>query len=84
MKAALELSVPSELHANHFIEQQAHKVEGLRHRAAFVSDFGHGEMQFFMVLVCIAELGTGVVCLRGWECAVKGRSWREGGLVVFQ
>jgi hypothetical protein len=45
MKAALELSVPSELHANHFIEQEAHKVEGLRHRAAFVSNFSHGGMQ---------------------------------------
>lgn len=45
MKAALELSVPSELDADHFIEQQAHKVEGLRHRAAFISNFGHGGMQ---------------------------------------
>ena len=45
MKAALELSVPSELHANLFIEQEAHKVEGLRHRAAFVSNFSHGGLQ---------------------------------------
>jgi hypothetical protein len=43
MEAALQLSVPSELHANHFVKQQAHKVEGLRHRAAFVPGVGHGD-----------------------------------------
>jgi hypothetical protein len=45
MEAALELSIPSQLHANHFVKQQAHKVEGLRHRAALVPGFGHGGMK---------------------------------------
>jgi hypothetical protein len=45
MKTALELPVPSELHANHFVKQQAHEVERLRHCRAFVPDFGHGGMQ---------------------------------------
>lgn len=42
MEAPLELSVPSELHAHHLVQQQAHEVEGLRHRAALVPGFGHG------------------------------------------
>jgi hypothetical protein len=42
MEAPLELSVPSELHAHHLVQQQAHKVEGLRYGAALVPGFGHG------------------------------------------
>lgn len=42
MEAPLELSIPSELHAHHLVQQQAHEVEGLRHRAALVPGFGHG------------------------------------------
>jgi hypothetical protein len=45
MESALELAVPSELHADYFIKQQAHKVEGLRHAAALIPRFGHAEMQ---------------------------------------
>lgn len=41
MEPALELSVPSEFHAHHFVQQQAHQVERLRHRAALVPGLCH-------------------------------------------
>ena len=51
METALQFSVTSELYANHFINEQAHKVEGLRHGAAFVPDFGHGGTR--LIEVCL-------------------------------
>jgi hypothetical protein len=41
MKAAFELPVSSELYANHFVEQQAHQIEGLGDGGAFIPGLGH-------------------------------------------
>ena len=46
MEAPLELPISSELHAHHLVQEQAHQVEGLRHRTALVPGFGHGGMQY--------------------------------------
>lgn len=44
MKLALELSVASKLHKHDFVEEQTHKVQGLRHMASSVCVVGHYEI----------------------------------------
>jgi hypothetical protein len=98
MKAALELSVPSELHANHFVKQQAHKVEGLRHRAAFVPGVGHGDDAISCTFLRVsfggmAGLGALLLVRISWnwgQCATargkQGRQALGGGrwALIFQ
>ncbi|EGS17819.1 uncharacterized protein CTHT_0071720 [Thermochaetoides thermophila DSM 1495] len=41
MKAAFELSIPSELHTNHLIQEQANQIKGFRNPSSIIPDFGH-------------------------------------------
>lgn len=43
MELALELTVTSELHKDHLIQQEPDEVEGLRDMAGIVASVGHFE-----------------------------------------
>jgi hypothetical protein len=77
MESALELSVSSKLHADHFIKQQAHKIEGFRHTAALIPRFGHAEMQRMARLRCFLSVISGP--RRAETCRCFAEAGREAG-----
>lgn len=78
METALEFSVTSELYANHFVNEQAHKVEGLRHSAALIPDFSHGRARLIeLCLVWYFQIGRAAVFL-GLGDGEQGRHRRVG------